>query len=162
MQDIVIYPGTFDPITCGHVSVIAKAAAVFTQVVVGVSTIRPDTLLPASTRLRLVRESCQAFPHVRCELYDGMTATYAEQIKAKVILRGMRSLLDFVPEQAMVTINKQFAPQVTTMFVMADNHINHISSTLAKEIHRAGGKLDGIVPPCVVKHLYGQDKTIAR
>ncbi len=153
MRDIVLYPGTFDPITCGHVSVIAKAAAVFPQVVVGVSTSRAGTLLPAATRLRLVQESCRAFLSVRCELYDGMTATYAVRLKAKVILRGMRSLLDFAPEQAMVAINKQFAPQVVTMFVVADNHFSHISSTAVKEIHRAGGNLDGIVPPCVIDCL---------
>ena len=153
MQDLVLYPGTFDPITCGHVSVITKAAAVFEQVLVGVSTSRQGTLLPAAVRLRLVQEACQEFPHVRCELYDGMTAVYAERIKAKVILRGLRSLLDFAPEQAMVAINQQFAPQVTTMFVMADSSLCHVSSTLVKEIHAAGGKLDGIVPAGVKKFL---------
>ena len=153
MQDKILYPGTFDPITCGHLSVIAKATTVFKHVVVGVSTSRPGTLLPAATRLQLVQESCHEFPHIHCELYDGLTATYAAQITAKVILRGMRSLLDFAPEQAMVTINQHYAPQVTTMFVMADNHLTHISSTLVKEIHAAGGNLAGIVPPCVITCL---------
>ena len=155
MQDKVLYPGTFDPITCGHLGVIAKAAQVFGQVVVGVSTSRSGTLLPAPTRLQLVQESCRTFPHVQCEIYDGMTATYAARINAKVILRGLRSLLDFAPEQAMVAINQHCAPEVTTIFVMADNHLSHISSTLVKEIHAAGGTLDGIVPPCVIKHLRG-------
>ena len=153
MTNIALYPGTFDPITHGHLSIINKASQVFEQVVVGVSTSRQNTLLPAADRLQLVQHSCQNLPQTQCTLYDGLTATYAKKINAAVILRGMRSLLDFAPEQAMVTVNKHYAPNTVTMFIIADNHLDHISSTLVKEIYAAGGDLTNLVPTCVVNFL---------
>lgn len=152
MRDVALYPGTFDPITCGHLGVIKKITAVFKQVVVGVSTSRQGTLLAADVRLRLVQESCHGLS-MRCELYDGLTAIYAKRIKAGVIVRGIRSIQDFAPEQAMVAINSHFAPEVVTMFVMADCHLSHLSSTLVKEVHAAGGDLDGMVTAPVREYL---------
>ena len=153
MVEVALYPGTFDPVTYGHISVIRQAVAVFKQVVVGVSTSRPATLLPAAARLQLVQESCRGVRGVRCESYDGLTAVYAQKIGVEVIVRGLRSLLDFAPEQAMVSLNKHYAPDIACIFLMGDSQSGHISSTLVREVYAAGGDLDGLVPPCVKSYF---------
>lgn len=153
MPDIALYPGTFDPITCGHLSIVTKATKVFRQVVVGVSSSRKNTLLPLDKRLHLAQETCRHLPDVRCEVYHGMTAHYAHKINATVILRGVRSLTDFEREKAMGWANAKFAPQVTTMFMVANPNLAHISSNMVREVREAGGDIKDLVPPCVVSCL---------
>lgn len=153
MPDIALYPGTFDPITCGHLGIITKAKRVFQRVVVGVSSSRKDTLLPLDKRLRLVQEACRHLPDVECEIYHGLTAHYASKINATVILRGIRSLTDFEREKAMVWVNDKFAPQTTTMFMVSDPNLAHISSTMVREVKEAGGDIKDLVPPCIASSL---------
>jgi len=130
-----VYTGSFDPITLGHLDVIARAARIFETIVVGVG-INPDKqpMFSLEERVALVRASVASIPNVRVELFSGLSVAFVKAQGAHVLLRGVRSLTDIEAEFTMTLANRKLDPAVETVFLMADAQYSHISSSLLKQI----------------------------
>lgn len=145
-----IYPGSFDPVTNGHLDVIERAAQIFDQVVVAVSVnSAKNPLLSMDERVDLIRQVLKPFPNVRVDSFTGLTVEYASNIDAHVIIRGLRAISDFDNEFQMAVINKKMQPKVETLFMMAKSDYSFLSSSLVKEIAKYGGCIKGFVPEIV-------------
>ncbi len=150
----VIYPGTFDPITNGHVDLIQRALHVFDEVVVLVAHSRKkNPLLDAATRKSLIEKSFPKNPKVRVEIYEGLLVDYAKKHKIHTILRGLRAVSDFEYEFQMATINRRMYSELQTFFLMASEKFFFVNSTLVKEVAAHGGDVSEMVPPHVEKKL---------
>jgi len=149
-----LYPGTFDPVTNGHLDIIRRAAALFDEVVVGVyrEPLKPVLFSPEE-RLRLMREAIASFPNVHAELYSGLTVDFARKINAKVIIRGLRAGSDFEREFEMALLNKQLAPEIEVICLMTDLKYQFLSASSLKELAMLGGDVNEFAPPCVVEAL---------
>ena len=133
--ETAVYTGSFDQITLGHLDVVQRAARIFRSVIVGVG-INPDKnpLFTLDERVDLVRASVAHLPGVRVEHFDGLAVSFVRRHAARVLLRGMRSLTDIEAEFTMSLANRKLAPDVETVFLMADAQYSHISSSLLKQI----------------------------
>ena len=150
-----IFPGTFDPPTLGHVSIVERASGIFAQITVGISTSRRDTWVDADTRLRLMEESCQHLSNVKCEMFEGLTADFAHKVGAKAIVRGLRTVNDYEYEKTMMAMNRQLRPDLTTVLLMTESHLYHVSSSLIKEIIRVGSDPKDMLPKPVADYVSG-------
>ena len=164
-----LYPGSFDPITFGHIDVIGRAATLFDKLVVGV-LINPkkSPLLSLDDRTDVIREAiAEELPDqaARIEVagFDGLTVDYAQQIGASFIVRGLRAVSDFESELQMAHTNRKLAPSVDTIFLMTALEHAYLSSTLVKEIALFGGDVTRMVPDAVVRRLgSASGRTIGR
>ncbi len=151
---IVVYPGSFDPVTFGHADVIARAARTFEQVVVSVGRNGGKTpLFSPDERVEMLREVCAPWPNVRVDSFDGMLVHYARARGATVIIKGLRAVSDFEYEFQMALANRQQAPDIETLFLMTSHEHLYLSSSLVKEIARLGGNVSQIVPGPVERRL---------
>ncbi|CAI9085068.1 pantetheine-phosphate adenylyltransferase [Candidatus Methylacidiphilum fumarolicum] len=152
----VLYPGTFDPITLGHVDVILKAVRLFDEVIIGVSGQSPkETLFQLEERISLVQLTIKelSFQNLRALSYTGLTVDFAKQLGCCAIIRGLRAVSDFESEFQLALMNRRLEPKIETIFLMPeDNHI-YLSSSLVKEISRLGGDISPFVPVAVVEAL---------
>lgn len=154
-----LYPGSFDPITFGHLDVIERAAGVFDRVVVAVLVNpRKTPLLGESERLATILEAIaetlgERAGRVDVETFDGLTVDCAQRVGASYIVRGLRAVSDFESELQMAHMNRQLAPDVDTIFFMTSLEHSYLSSTLVKEIARFGGDVSAMVPASVVRRL---------
>lgn len=153
MKQVALYPGTFDPPTCGHIDVIGIASRVFTELIVAVSTSRQATAFTSEQRRQMIEEACRELTSVQVAIYDGLTADFAKQLGATVIIRGVRSVADYEQERNMALANASLAPAIPTLLVMPSVQFSHISSTLVKEISNLGGNIDHLVPGNVAQKL---------
>jgi pantetheine-phosphate adenylyltransferase len=152
-ERIAVCPGSFDPVTNGHVELVARAARLFDRVVVAILVNEQKTpLLPADARVALAR---QVFSEGRVEVetFDGLLVDYAKRRGATAIVRGLRSAADFDYEWPMTAMNRRMAPQLETVFLVPSPEVSAISSRLVKEIWRLGGDIGGLVPARVAAHL---------
>jgi pantetheine-phosphate adenylyltransferase len=158
---IAVYPGSFDPITFGHLDVVTRAAAVFDRVVFAV-LVNPHKARPIfATDLRLavireaVDESCSALvaSRIAVESFDGLTVDFCRRLDATFVVRGLRAISDFESELQMAHTNRKLAPEVDTVFFMTALEHSYLSSSLVKEIFAFGGDVSQMVPPAVVRHL---------
>ena len=151
---IAIYPGSFDPITYGHLDVATRAAKIFDKVIVGVYD-KPDKHLVFTTeeRVALARQSTTDLPNVEIQPYSGLTVDFAKQVGAQAIVRGLRMSTDFEREFDMAMMNKKLSPQVEVICFMADLKYQFLSSSLLKEAASLGGNIDELVPRVVVEAL---------
>jgi len=149
-----IYPGTFDPITNGHVDIATRAAALFTRVIVAVYG-RPlkDLLFSTSERVAMIEESLKELPNVEVRSYSGLTVSFAESVGARVLVRGLRVLSDFELEFQMALTNRNLAPAIDTICLITRQEYAFLSSSIAKEIAMVGGCVDKMVPPHVAVAL---------
>jgi pantetheine-phosphate adenylyltransferase len=149
-----IYPGSFDPITIGHLDIVERAAALFDELIVAVYAI-PDKRLHFSTdeRHNLVEASISHLNNVRAERYTNLTVQFARQMGAKVIVRGLRAGQDFEREFEMALMNKRQAPDIESIFLMASAKHQFLSSSLIKEVAHLDGDIDDLLPPPVAKAL---------
>lgn len=143
-----VVPGTFDPVTCGHIDIIERAAALFDEVVIGVAH-SPDKgggpLFSLDERVELVRASVKHLSHVSVEPFDTLLVDFAEQMHATVIVKGLRAMTDFEREFQMAALNWRLDRDVETMFIMAIPEYMYLSSSAVKEIARHGGSVAGLV-----------------
>lgn len=151
---IAIYPGSFDPVTMGHVDIAERAAALFEHLIVAVYDEPPKPLLfTADERVALMKKALAHIPNVRVECYNGLTVEFARKTKAHVLVRGLRMSSDFEREFEMALMNKKLAPEVELVCFMTKLEFQFISSSLLKEATKLGGYIDDLVPEHVATAL---------
>jgi pantetheine-phosphate adenylyltransferase len=150
---IAVYPGAFDPPTLGHLDIVRRGLALFDEVVVAVA-VNPDktSLCTVAERETLLREATADLPGVTVDSYEGLTVDYVRHRGGGAILRGIRTLSDFDYESHLALTNRSMTG-VETVFVLAAPEVSFISSTLVRQIARAGGDISPMVPPCVASAL---------
>lgn len=153
-QRKAIYPGTFDPITCGHVDLIERALVLFDEIVVLIAhSGKKSPLFAPEQRKKLIEDCFRKDPRVRVEISTGLLADYAKKSGIHVVLRGLRGISDFEYEFQMATMNQRLNPELQTFFLMSSERFFFINSTLVKEVISHGGDVSELVPPHVEKHL---------
>jgi pantetheine-phosphate adenylyltransferase len=151
---LALYPGSFDPVTMGHVDIAERAAALFDGVVVGVYEVPPKQLLfSTKERVALMKKALKHIPNAKVVSYNGLTVEFARKMKAQVIVRGLRMSSDFEKEFEMALMNKKLAPDIEVVCFMTKLEFEFVSSSLLKEAARLGGHIDDLVPPHVMDAL---------
>jgi pantetheine-phosphate adenylyltransferase len=149
-----VYPGSFDPLHLGHVDIIRRISKLYDEVTVLISkTPSKSYLFSDEERINLVTESLKTMTNVSVDLYQGLTIDYLKQHNSKVIVRGLRAVVDFEYEMAMASMNKKMDSEIETVLVFASPEYYYISSRGIKEIAKFGGKLEGMLPSCVIPEL---------
>jgi pantetheine-phosphate adenylyltransferase len=155
-QNIAIYPGSFDPITNGHVDLVKRALRVFDKVIVAIASNagKDNSLFSVEERLGMIREVFEALKdRVQADSFQKLLVDYAERKQAPVIIRGLRAVSDFEYEFQMAMMNHRLKPNVETFFMMTGESQFYISSRLVKEVVSLGGNVEGLVPDHVLKNL---------
>ncbi len=151
---LAIFPGSFDPITNGHVDIIERGLRLFDRVVVAVlSNETKAPLFSAAERVQLVREVFGDAPGLEVDTFDGLLVDYAVRKGASVIVKGLRTISDYEYESQMAQMNRRLGPSIDTMFLMPSEAYAYTSSRLIKEVCRLGGDIRGLVPPVVEARL---------
>ena len=151
---IAVYPGTFDPITNGHIDLVDRAAPLFEKVIVGVASSQAKgPTLPLDLRVRLANEALSGHANVEVMGFDSLLAHFVRDVGAGVLLRGLRAVSDFEYEFQMASMNRHLIPEVETLFLTPAEQYSFISSSLVREIARLGGDVSGFVPPAVAEAL---------
>ncbi|MGB3298049.1 MAG: pantetheine-phosphate adenylyltransferase [Phormidesmis sp.] len=157
---IAIYPGSFDPITLGHLDIITRSSKLYERVIVVISrNPTKDPLFTVEERSAQIRKTTQHLSNVEIDSFDGLTVTYAQARQANVLLRGLRVLSDFEKELQMAHTNKTLSSEIETVFLATSTEYGFLSSSLVKEIARFGGPIDHLVPQHValdVEKCYGK------
>jgi len=151
---IAIYPGSFDPITNGHLDLVQRGARMFDTLIV--SILRNDSKLPlfsVEERMDMLREVVDPYVNVEVDCFDGLLVDYAAARSATVLLRGIRAISDYEYELQMALMNRRLRPEIETVFMMANEAYSFISSRLVKEVFGLGGNISGLVPPSVEARL---------
>lgn len=147
MTRIAVYPGSFDPITVGHIDIINRVAKIFDQVVVLIANSNDKTyLFTAEEREHYVKKVFQGQPNIEVALHDGLTIDFMQKKNAQVIIRGLRAVADFEYEGTLASMNHRLAPQIETFMVFSRPEYYYISSRGVKELARNGGSTHGLVP----------------
>jgi pantetheine-phosphate adenylyltransferase len=151
---VAIYPGSFDPITNGHLDLIERSSALFGTLIVSIlRNENKQPLFSVAERMEMLREVCARFPNVEVDCFDGLLVHYAARKQAKVILRGIRAISDYEFELQTALMNRRLQPEIETVFLMAGEAYSFLSSRLVKEVFRLGGDISGLVPPSVETRL---------
>ncbi len=151
---IAIYPGSFDPLTNGHVDIIERGSRIFDQIIVAIlGNVEKTPLFSEAERIAILQNVFEGRPNVKVETFSGLLVDYAQRKKASVIVRGLRAVSDFEYEFQMALMNRHLAPGIETVFMMPAEQYTYISSRLIKEVFTLGGEITGLVPPIVEKML---------
>jgi len=148
-----IYPGTFDPITCGHMDVLSRAARLFDKVTLAIGESPKQPLFTPEQRLAMIRPNIAEFPNVTATVFSGLLVEFALAQKADAIIRGLRELSDFEFEFNMALMNRHLQPSIETIFVMPNEQFSYTSSSLVKQVARYGGEVAHFVPANVAQAL---------
>jgi pantetheine-phosphate adenylyltransferase len=158
-----VYPGSFDPITNGHIDLVRRSLRVFDRIIVAIAT-NPDkehSLFSVEERLQMIREVFRGVgKRVRADSFEGLLVDYAERVGAQVIIRGLRAISDFEYEFQMAMMNRELKPKIETLFMMTGQSYFYISSRLVKEVVSLGGDVSGLVPKNVLKRLKEKFKAV--
>jgi pantetheine-phosphate adenylyltransferase len=154
MPDIAVYPGSFDPITNGHLDLIQRALKIFDRIIVAVATNAfKKSLFTIEERVEMVRESLAVYPMVTIDTFDGLLVNYAKGQNARAILRGLRAVTDFEYEFQLAMMNRRLEPAIETVFLMTGLRWVFLSSSILKEAAVHGGDIQGMVPENVFRRL---------
>ncbi|HEX2747958.1 MAG TPA: pantetheine-phosphate adenylyltransferase [Verrucomicrobiales bacterium] len=151
---IALYPGSFDPITCGHLDVIERAARLFDRLIIAVAhNADKKPLFSAAQRVDLIRQSTSALGNIEVVTFDGLLVDFARKSGAAAVVRGLRAVTDFEYEFQMALMNKTLSPELETVFLTSREAFTYLSSRVIKEVARLGGDITKFVPPPVVTAL---------
>jgi pantetheine-phosphate adenylyltransferase len=152
---VAIYPGSFDPITNGHLDLVQRGAKLFDKLIVAIleNAVKEPPLFSVEERMGMLRESVRRFPNVELDCFHGLLVDYAARKQATVILRGIRAISDYEYELQMALMNTRLSPSVETVFLMANEAYSFLSSRLVKQVFSLGGSITGLVPPAVEQRL---------
>lgn len=154
MNRVAVYPGSFDPITMGHVDIIERLSKAFEKVIVLVAdSSQKQGLFSAQERKKLIQETLKKLKNVEVDISSGLTVDYVRKVKAHVIVRGLRAISDFEYEMTMANMNRKLAPEIETLMVFAAPEYYYISSRGVKEVAMNGGALEGLVSDHVGKAM---------
>ena len=154
MKTCVVYPGTFDPITNGHLDLLTRAASLFDHIILAIAkSSSKSPLFNLEERIDLAKQVTSNLPNVEVCGFDILLAHFMTQRKANVVLRGLRAVSDFEYEFQLANMNRQLAPDFETLFLTPSEHVSYISSTLVREIARLKGDVRQFVPPAVADAL---------
>ena len=149
-----IYPGTFDPLTNGHLDLIARGSKIFDHLVVAIlNNSEKQPLFPVKERVEMLEEATREFSNISVSTFDGLLVEFARQQQAQALLRGIRAISDYEYEFQMALMNRRLAPQLETVFMMPAEKYSYVSSRLIREVFRLGGSVEGLVPPSVVERM---------
>lgn len=150
-----IYPGSFDPLTNGHLDLIARGSKIFDHLVVAIlnNSEKQEPLFPVAERVEMITEATREFGNISVSTFDGLLVEFARQQQAQVLLRGIRAISDYEYEFQMALMNRRLAPQLETVFMMPAEKYSYVSSRLIREVFRLGGSVEGLVPPSVVERM---------
>ncbi len=151
---IAVYPGSFDPVTNGHLDIIRRAAKLYDRVVVGVlNNASKSPVFTAQERKEMIDSQTKDIENVSCDIFSGLLVDFAKQQKASVIIKGLRTVADFEYEFQMALLNKALDPEFETVFMMTDSKFSYISSSMVKEVAKYHGELDGLVPAEIIDKI---------
>jgi len=157
MSTLAVYPGSFDPLTNGHVDIISRGARLFDRIIVAIlMNAEKAPLFSMEERVEIAREVFKPFPSVEVDTFNGLLVDYVERRNAQVIVRGLRAVSDFEFEFQMALMNQRLKPAIETVFMMPAEQYTYISSRLIKEVFSLGGRVDGLVPELVEERLRGK------
>lgn len=149
-----IYPGSFDPITNGHLDILRRATRLFDRVYVAVlKNSEKQALFSAEERLEMIKEATEGMPGVVCETFDGLAVEYARSRGAIAMVRGLRAVSDFEAEFKMATANNRLDPDIEMVYLMTSTEYSFLSSSIVREVASMGGPVEAWVPPCVARRL---------
>ena len=153
-MDVAVYPGTFDPLTYGHMDIIERAAALVGKLIVGIyENPAKQPLFPLEQRVRLVEEAVTGLSTVHVKAFKGLAVDFIHQVGGKVMIRGLRANSDFEREFEMALMNRKLAPDIELLCLMTSSQYQFLSSSLIKEVAKLGGCLEGMVPDYVAVAL---------
>jgi pantetheine-phosphate adenylyltransferase len=151
---VAVYPGSFDPVTNGHVDIIERGLRLFDWIVVAILVnMEKSPLFTVQERVEIAREVFRDYPSVEVDTFNGLLVDYVERRQADVIVRGLRALSDFEVEFQMALMNRRLSPQIETVFMMPAEQYTYISSRVIKEVFALGGRVSGLVPETVEARL---------
>ncbi|MFS0672329.1 pantetheine-phosphate adenylyltransferase [Ornithinibacillus sp. 179-J 7C1 HS] len=159
MSRIAICPGSFDPITFGHLDIIERGSKIFDEVIVAIFNNRTKSpLFTVEERIELIKESTKHIPNVRVDSSEGLLVDYAEEKNVQVILRGLRAVSDFEYEMQITSMNRKLESKIETLFMMTNNQYSFLSSSIVKEVAKYKADVTDLVPVVVAEALKGKFK----
>lgn len=154
MKKIAIYPGTFDPITNGHIDLVKRSLRIFDEIIIAITTAqKKQPLFTIKERLSLIKDAVKDCKNVRAESFDGLLVEYVMSRKGIAVIRGLRAVSDFEYELQMALMNRRLALKIETVFMMPSEEYSFLTSTMVKEVASFGGSVKGLVPDVVVEAL---------
>ena len=154
MSTLAVFPGSFDPLTNGHVDIISRGARLFDRLVVAILVnAEKSPLFTTGERVEMTRAVFASMPNVEVDTFDGLLVDYVERRKAQVIVRGLRAVSDFEYEFQMALMNRRLNGKIETVFMMPAEQYSYISSRLIKEVFALGGRVQGLVPELIEERL---------
>lgn len=149
-ERIAVFPGSFDPVTLGHVNIVERALPLFDKIIIAIGVnSQKQSFFPAEQRVSWLKEIFSKYPNVQVQSYEGLTVEFCNSVNAQYILRGVRNSIDFEYERTIAALNKSMYTNIETVILVSAPEFSHVSSTIVRELIRYKGKFDHLVPPIV-------------